>query len=204
MVAPPGIMPGTGCVVLRHAFILTVVPLVGQVRMQRLQRIALAGSFAGTDWTAGALIHLINLGLPSVRLSPWALVTNPVSTFVAATCDLAGIQACCGICIPVPQLRHRMVTLCQSWVPILCLSQSRLVFTAGAPMVILGTVYGTCSPLMTIRALPVHFLPAASHDVMWGAMVSFTPLGCNFRSLGGQRVVRTNTPACTERAASTR
>ena len=170
--------------------------------MQELERITGTGFVATAAWTAVPSIHIAHCCLPSVRLPRRALVTNPVSTFVTATCDLAGIKACCSICVPVPKLHHGMLTLCQSWAALLLFVHLRMVLAGGATAITPGAVINCCHPLMTMTAFPMHPLAAASHYLMWSAMIAVTPLCCNFRSLGSERIVGTDSSACTEGAAS--
>ena len=141
---------------------------------------------ATAAWTAVPVIQSAHCCLPPVQLPSRALVTNPVSTFVTATCDLAGIDACCRICIPVPKLHHGTFTLRQRWVALLLFVHLRV---AGGTFAVMtrAAQYGG-HPFMTTRALPFHFFGAASYCLMCSAMIFVSPLCCYSRSLGSKRV----------------
>ena len=79
--------------------------------MQGLERIADASLAARAAWAAMAIRHIADCGLPSVRLPLGALMAYPVGFDAASASDLAGIQPCLAILLPIPLLDHRVLAV---------------------------------------------------------------------------------------------
>lgn len=128
--------------------------------------------------------------MPSVRLLFGATQADPVGFDAALACDLAWVQACLVIQVPVPPLHHWVITVCQDRVLLtrllvaLCSTDRAARFPARA-VVNLGI------PFMPMLTNPGHSRTAASHIIMCSARVLVTELSSNSRVFGGKRVMLT-------------
>ena len=137
---------------------------------------------------SASTVHVCDSGLPSVRLFPGTTVADPVGFDAAPAGDLAGIQACLVIQLPVPVLLHAVLAFCYDRMTLLRLLAVLCSTDRAAAFLACATV-DLRIPLMPMLTLPNHRITAASYVVVCSAWVLATELSRNSRSLGGKGVV---------------